>query len=76
MMVLNVQTQPGFSAGAPSALFEGNYEYSWHNPNYDVTLDAQHFVMIKSNEEPAPKQINVVVNWFEELERRVPWGKK
>jgi hypothetical protein len=34
--------------------------------------------MIKSNEQEqsAPTQINVVLNWFEELKRRVPTGTK
>ena len=33
--------------------------------------------MLKSieQEEAAPTQINVVLNWFEELKRRVPAGK-
>jgi hypothetical protein len=34
--------------------------------------------LIKANEagEAAPAQINVVLNWFEELKRRVPAAKK
>jgi hypothetical protein len=34
--------------------------------------------MVKPNEagEAAPTQINVVLNWFEELKRRVPAEKK
>jgi hypothetical protein len=34
--------------------------------------------MLKPAEEKqaAPTQINVVLNWFEELKRRVPSGKK
>jgi hypothetical protein len=31
--------------------------------------------MLKSREQ-APTQINVVLNWFEELKRRVPGGTK
>ena len=38
--------------------------------------DGQRFLMLKSSEEqPAPTQINVVLNWFEELKRRVPAGQ-
>ena len=34
--------------------------------NYDVTADGQRFVMV----DPAPSEIHVVLNWFEELKRR------
>jgi hypothetical protein len=47
-------------------------------PNYDVSPDGQRFLMLKpiEQEQSAPTQINVVLNWFEELKRRVPTGKK
>jgi hypothetical protein len=47
------------------------------SPNYDVSPDGQRFLMLKPPEsaEAAPTQINVVLNWFEELKRRVPPGK-
>jgi hypothetical protein len=33
--------------------------------------------MLKANEQAqAPAQINVVLNWFEELKQKVPTGKK
>jgi hypothetical protein len=43
-------------------------------PNYDVSVDGQRFLMIKPIEEAqaAPTQINVVLNWTEELKRLVP----
>ena len=42
-------------------------------PNYDVTSDGQRFLMLKSGEkQDAPTQINVVLNWFEELQQKVP----
>ena len=47
-------------------------------PSYDVSSDGQRLLMLKPAEEKqaAPTQINVVLNWFEELKRRVPSGKK
>jgi hypothetical protein len=47
-------------------------------PNYDVSPDGQRFLMVKSSEQEAaaPTQINVVLNWFEELKQKVPTGKK
>ena len=59
-------------------LFEGRYEPTPLTfPNYDVSPDGQRFLMLKSNEQAvAPTQINVVLNWFEELKRRVPTATK
>jgi hypothetical protein len=38
-----------------------------------VSPDGRRFLMVKEAERSgAPTQINVVVNWFEELRRRVP----
>jgi Tol biopolymer transport system component len=74
MMSVNVTTQPTFSAGIPQLLFEHRYERSPAPPaNYDVAADGQHFLMVKEGEAgPPPSQINVVVNWFEELKEKVP----
>ena len=73
MMVVEVTTQPNFSPGSPKALFEGQFLTAPDgNTNYDVAPDGQRFVMIKESEEPQEGQINVVLNWFEELKRLVP----
>ena len=38
-----------------------------------IAPDGQRFIMIKESEEQArPTQINVVLNWFDELHRLVP----
>jgi len=70
MMVVSVQTDTTFKAEKPRLLFEGSYRYNFTGvtSNYDVTADGQQFVMV--NEETS--QINVVLNWFEELKRLVP----
>jgi hypothetical protein len=59
-------------------LFEGQYEPTlFTNPNYDVSPDGKRFLMLKPSESAeAATQINVVLNWFEELKRRVPAGAK
>jgi Tol biopolymer transport system component len=72
MMLVPVQTQPTMSAGLPRPLFEGSYVYDSPDftSNYDVSLDGQRFLMLKEPE--VSTQINVVLNWFEELKRLVP----
>ena len=72
MMAVSIQTEPTFDAGAPEVLFERAYALAPVNlfSNYDV--DAQgRFLMIKGKDQ-GPGQINVVLNWFEELKRLVP----
>ncbi len=79
MMAVDIATEPSFAVGKPHVLFAGPYEPSpATSPNYDVSPDGQRFLMLKPSEQEAaaPTQINVVLNWFEELKRRVPTGKK
>ena len=71
MMAVEIRTQPAFEASQPQPLFEGQYHSSVSRANYDVTADGQRLLMLKSKD-PAPTQINVVLNWFEELKRKVP----
>jgi len=79
MMAAEIAAQPYFSAGKPKVLFAGQFQQSPNptpNANYDVSPDGQRFLMLKSGErDPAPTQINVVLNWFEELKRKVPIRK-
>jgi eukaryotic-like serine/threonine-protein kinase len=75
MMVVAITTQAGFVAGTPRKLFEGPYvQTSRGVQQYDVTSDGQRFLMMKpvDEEPPAVTQINVVLNWFEELKQKVP----
>jgi hypothetical protein len=79
MMAVDIATQPSFAAGKPRKLFEGRYGDS-PNPvtaNYDVSPDGQRFLITKESEQSSSAtQINVVLNWFEELKQKVPAGKK
>ena len=73
MMAVEIATQPTFRAGQPRLLFQGQYRGFPSETNYDVTSDGQRFLMIKdSAQATSVTQINVVLNWFEELKRRVP----
>jgi serine/threonine-protein kinase len=80
MMAVDISTQDGFSAGKSHQLFQGHYlrnGITFARPNYDVSRDGQRFLMLKPiQEHTAPTQINVVLNWTEELKRLVPTGSK
>jgi Tol biopolymer transport system component len=78
MMAVDIASKPGFAAGTPRILFQGRYDVGpVPSVDYDVSPDGQRFLMLKSTEQEqtAPTQINVVLNWFEELKRRVPPDK-
>jgi Tol biopolymer transport system component len=77
MMAVDVATSTSFSADKPRMLFDGPYLPTPATlPNYDVSPDGQRFLMIEPAEKAqmAPTQINVVLNWFEELKQKVPVG--
>ena len=79
MMAVDISTQSGFVAGKPKQLFEGHYAMNLlARADYDVSPDGQRFLMLKptEQEQAAPAQINVVLNWTEELKRLVPTGNK
>ncbi|MCH7977724.1 MAG: PD40 domain-containing protein [Acidobacteria bacterium] len=75
MMAVDITSEPTFSAGSPRLLFEGPYvsATSTWRPKYDVTSDGRRFVMIQRGlQELGVMELNVVLNWFEELKRKAP----
>jgi serine/threonine-protein kinase len=65
-----IRRQDGLAFGTPRTLFEAPYETHWLGKLYDVAPDGR-FLMVKVPPELAPRRVNVVLNWFEELERLV-----
>jgi serine/threonine protein kinase len=74
MMAVNITSGGAFKAGAPRTLFEAGPSRSGPMRSYDVYPDGQHFIMAKYEELPDQRvtRLNLVLNWFEELKRRVP----
>jgi hypothetical protein len=70
-VTVDVTTEPEFRAGAPRKLFDVPYP-QLPGRDFDVTPDGQRFVTVVGTEESDQQQINVVVNWLEELKARVP----
>jgi Tol biopolymer transport system component len=77
--VVDVRTDGGFAMSKPRLLFE-KQGYAFGNPirGYDLSLDSQRFLMVKEEKrKPSPAtEMILVQNWFEELKRLVPTGKK
>jgi serine/threonine-protein kinase len=72
MMIVDMSTDNGFAAGSPRLLFEGSYQRGSGAgvAQYDISPDGERFLMIQPHQ--AASQINLVLNWFEELKRLVP----
>jgi serine/threonine-protein kinase len=80
MMVVPIQVRDqALNAGSPKVLFEGSYVSHSNPPGiqfYDISPDGNRFLMMREGDLPAAQgQINVVLNWFEELKRLVPTGE-
>jgi serine/threonine-protein kinase len=72
MMIVDVETKPTFRPARPRTLFEGRYLLLDFN-DYDVAPDGMRFLMIKPDPaESGAAHVNVVLNWFEDVKRRVP----
>jgi Tol biopolymer transport system component len=75
MMVVPIRTEPEFSPGSPSVLFEKELKSGIYGTlSYDISPDGQRFLMIERNLEMTRNQLNIVLNWREELKRLVPTG--
>ena len=70
MMAVSIETDSGLRIGAPRFLFEGVFR-----AGFDIAPDGQRFLMAREHGASRPGELNVVLNWFEELERLVPTDK-
>jgi eukaryotic-like serine/threonine-protein kinase len=85
VMAVSVKTGPNFDiVGTPQVLFRGTFvrpDLGEGTP-WAPSQDGKRFLMLKpqvptsaTSTAAAPRKINVVLNWFEELKQRVPTGK-
>jgi len=75
MMAVSIDRDPTFTPGRPVVLFEGEYQRLSGDSgrDYDLSPDGRRFLMIRAADgNPPVPQINIVLNWFEELKERVP----
>ena len=67
MMAVPIETSPVFRAGAPKELFERSASTGW-----DVDPSGKRFLMLKRTEGGPSARISIVLNWVDELRRRLP----
>ena len=75
VMMVPVESGPAFKPGKATVLFQGTYSGTGVVSQvslWDISPDGKRFLMMKEIATEAPRKINVVVNWFEELKQRVP----
>jgi eukaryotic-like serine/threonine-protein kinase len=81
-IAVSVKTDPGFSFDEPKTLFRGTYTSANFlagldvNP-WDISPDGKRFLMMKpignaASAEESPRQVNIVLNWIDELKQRIP----
>jgi serine/threonine-protein kinase len=81
-VAVSVTTRPTFTFGNPVPVPSGFLERGQNaERNDDITLDGKQFLGVvaagqTASGPPASPQIQVVLNWFEELKARVPTGRR
>jgi len=72
VIAVRIETDPSFRLGESRVLFRGDYV---HGParTYEYVRSKDRFLMMKNDEsESDPRELVVVTNWFDELERLAP----
>jgi serine/threonine protein kinase/Tol biopolymer transport system component len=77
MMAVDIVAAPHrLSAGVPKQLFSGSYAAGGTRAGYDVSADAQKFILIKSSGATLnASRFTVALNWLDELEARTSPGR-
>ena len=77
MRGINILTEPAFSFGAEREWPIDGFVYISYTKSHDVAPDGQRFLVVVPADQSSAavasrSQINIVLNWFEELKERVP----
>jgi Tol biopolymer transport system component len=73
VMAVSIEAEPELQFTAPRMLFDGEYEFrraGSQPPTYDVAADGR-FIFLKPLAPIQAQPLTVVVNWVDELERRL-----
>ena len=72
MMVASLQIEPFLVLGEAHLFETAPFWNVFYRAHYDVHPDSQRFLMLAESENEGRPRINVVLNWFEELQRLAP----
>jgi len=72
MLVADVKAGPALEVSRPRLLFEADFaEGAAGERAYDVSADGRRFVMTRPRSSSGGGEINVVLNWVDEMGRKV-----
>ncbi len=74
---VDIVTQPAFAFSNEQTLLVEGFHVVSGDRSFDISPDGEQLLMVfpadqSDSGEPARPQINIVLNWFEELKERVP----
>ena len=71
LMSVEVKSHSPLTLGARKELLDVSaYEFGYFH-DFDVSADGQRFLFIRAEPDARPTRLNVVTNWFQELEQKV-----
>jgi serine/threonine protein kinase len=70
--MMAVTIGPDGSPSDPYKLFDSVMDYESTYNSYDISPDDKKFLIIRQDPGSIPNQLNVILNWTEELQRLVP----
>ena len=69
-MAVPVTVEPELKTGPPELLFRGDY-LNIPARSYDYDSHRERFLLVEPRKEEPVREIRLVLNWFEELKRRI-----
>ena len=72
LMNVEVRTAGDLALGARRKLLDLSPYDSGNFHEFDVSADGQRFLLIRTHPASRPVRLDVILNWFDELRRRVP----
>jgi serine/threonine-protein kinase len=69
IMVAAIQTAP-FAATTPKLLFDGAFDFSELDRNFDLSPDGTKFLAIRSESAEPPPEFRLIFNWLQELREK------
>jgi serine/threonine-protein kinase len=69
LFAVAIGTATGLKIGEPESLFTSHRYTTNTSREYDVTSDGRQVIMAKIPEASEPREVQIVLNWFTELER-------
>ena len=76
LWAVEISATPSFHAGKSRVLYQGNIWDDAAGPNFALAPDGKHVAVVERAKDPYSGNINVVLNWKEELQRLSSAEKK